>query len=309
MYADDIVLLSTSPQGLQNKLDILKQYCNDWCLTVNTNKTKVLIFNKAGKHIKHTFNFNDTQLECVNRYIRVLLFCTGRTYKKALQAYFKFSKDLLSLHQTIKTNMHVFDHTIKPILLYDCEVWGMFNPFISKFRNTLLNISRIFDKLPAEKLHQKLCKYILGVHSKTSNAAVLSELGRFSIYFNIVQALVKYYYRLKNIQSDFPVVHDASEESKILSHSNKPSWYAFINYIFKIIKTYKSGNNDNVNAGGKLLQNYFFHEWKQNLQAQANGKLCSYVLFKSNFGCEKYLFVINNIEIRKHFFISTFSKD
>jgi hypothetical protein len=144
MYADDIVLLSTSPQGLQNKLDILKQYCNDWCLAVNTNKTKVLIFNKAGKHIKHTFNFNDTQLECVNRYIRVLLFCTGRTYKKALQAYFKFSKDLLSLNQTIKTNMHVFDHTIKPIILYDCEVWGMFNSFISKFRNTLLNISRIF---------------------------------------------------------------------------------------------------------------------------------------------------------------------
>ena len=34
---------------------------------------------------------------------------------------------------------------------------------------------------------------------------------------------------------------------------------------------------------------------------QANGKLCSYVLFKSNFGCEKYLSVINNIEIRKHF--------
>ena len=44
----------------------------------------------------------------------------------------------------------------------------------------------------------------------------------------------------------------------------------------------------------------FLHEWKRNLQAQANGKLCSYVLFKSNFWCEKYLYVMNNIEIRKH---------
>ena len=103
----------------------------------------------------------------------------------------------MSLNPTIKTNMHVFDHTIKPILLYDCEVWGMLNPFISKFRNTLLNISRIFDKLHAEKLHHKFCKYILGVHSKTSNAAVLTELDRFLIYFNIVKALVKYYYRQK----------------------------------------------------------------------------------------------------------------
>ena len=108
--------------------------------------------------------------------------------------------------------MHVFDHTIKPILLYGCEVWGMFNPFTSEFRNTLLNFSRIFDKLPAEKLHHKFCIYIyiLGVHSKTSNTAVLSELGRFPIYFNIVKALDKYYYRLKNIQSEFPVLHDAS---------------------------------------------------------------------------------------------------
>ena len=130
---------------------------------------------------------------------------------------------------------------------------------------------------------------------------MLSELGRFPIYFNIVKALVKYYYRLKNIQSDFPVLHDASEEFKILSHSNKPSWYSSINYIFKIIKTYKSGNYDKVHAGGKLVQNYFLHEWKRNLQAQDNGKLSSYVLFKSNFGCEKYFFVINNIEIRKHF--------
>jgi uncharacterized membrane protein YcfT len=25
--------------------------------------------------------------------------------------------------------MHVFDHTIKPILLYGCEIWGTFNAF------------------------------------------------------------------------------------------------------------------------------------------------------------------------------------
>jgi hypothetical protein len=52
-----------------------------------------------------------------------------------------------------------------------------------------------------------------------------------------------------------------------------------------------------VHAGGKLVQNYFLHEWKRNLQAEANGKLCSYVLFKSNFGCEKYLSVINNMHM------------
>ena len=51
MYADDIVLLSKSSQGLQEKLNKLKDFCNDWCLNINIKKTKVLVFNKAGKHI------------------------------------------------------------------------------------------------------------------------------------------------------------------------------------------------------------------------------------------------------------------
>ena len=33
MYADDIVLLSTSAVGLQAKLNILEKYCNDWHIT------------------------------------------------------------------------------------------------------------------------------------------------------------------------------------------------------------------------------------------------------------------------------------
>ena len=66
------------------------------------------------------------------------------------------------LNPSVKTSMHVFDHTIKPILLYGCEVWGMFNPFTSKFRNGLLTFHQIYDKCQAEKLHLKFCKYILG---------------------------------------------------------------------------------------------------------------------------------------------------
>ena len=36
-----------------------------------------------------------------------------------------------------------------------------------------------------EKLHIKFCKSILGVNRKSTNFAVLSELGRFPFYYNI----------------------------------------------------------------------------------------------------------------------------
>ena len=57
--------------------------------------------------------------------------------------------------------MHVFDHTIKPILLYGCEIWGTFNTFSAKFRYGMQNLSfyQIYCKQKAELLHQKFCKY------------------------------------------------------------------------------------------------------------------------------------------------------
>jgi hypothetical protein len=48
MYANDVILLSKTAAGLQSKIDILNHYCEDWCLNVNTSKTKILVFNKAG---------------------------------------------------------------------------------------------------------------------------------------------------------------------------------------------------------------------------------------------------------------------
>ena len=57
MFADDLVLLSTTTEGLPECcLDKLLAYTRRWNLKVNINKTKMIIFNKGGHIIKH-FNF------------------------------------------------------------------------------------------------------------------------------------------------------------------------------------------------------------------------------------------------------------
>jgi len=48
-------------------------------------------------------------------------------YKKALKACFKLRKDFLSFNPVVHSSIHIFDHTIKPILLYGSEIWGTFN--------------------------------------------------------------------------------------------------------------------------------------------------------------------------------------
>ena len=55
LWADDILILSTSAEGLQQKLDNLKRYCLYNKLKVNTEKTKIMIFNKSGRNMKDKF--------------------------------------------------------------------------------------------------------------------------------------------------------------------------------------------------------------------------------------------------------------
>ena len=44
LYADDLVLLAESEEGLQRLLDVVNTWCNTWGMRVNSNKSKVVHF-------------------------------------------------------------------------------------------------------------------------------------------------------------------------------------------------------------------------------------------------------------------------
>ena len=68
--ADDLVLFSTSPEGLQCQIDKLFTYCRRWQLIVNTAKTRIMCFNRPTRRKEqHTvFYFNDEEIEIVPKY-------------------------------------------------------------------------------------------------------------------------------------------------------------------------------------------------------------------------------------------------
>ena len=79
-----------------------------------------------------------------------------------------------------KLMIKLFDCLIRHILTYGSEIW------ICEFSIKDSNL----DKLPFEKLHNKFCKYLLGVLQKSSNLASSLELGRERIInFTTVLAL------------------------------------------------------------------------------------------------------------------------
>lgn len=78
-----------------------------------------------------------------------------------MKAYFKLQKDFLSHNPNIGTSIHVFDHTIKPILPYGSEIWGSFNTQTAKFKNgRQITLDHFFNNLMCEKLHIKFGKFL-----------------------------------------------------------------------------------------------------------------------------------------------------
>ena len=77
----------------------------------------------------------------------------------------KITKKKFSLNPSLKSSMHIFDHTLKPILLYNSEVWGSYNIFSNRLNKTrVFDRDNIFKGLQCEKLHLKFSKCLLGVH-------------------------------------------------------------------------------------------------------------------------------------------------
>ena len=133
LYADDLILMSTSPEGLQRQLDALACFSEQRQLTVSLNKTKVLIF-EARKSDCKEFVFSGTPVEQYDeyRYLGFVFHATknmayGVEYlvvaaKKAVHA---MRRRCISLRLSDPATIcKLFDILVLPILSYSCEDLG-----------------------------------------------------------------------------------------------------------------------------------------------------------------------------------------
>ena len=83
-----------------------------------------------------------------------------------------------------KTFLHIFDHTVLPILNYRAEIWG------GK------------DWTELEKLHLSACKYILGVSHSMPTDGIYAELGRHPSHVSTKIVIAKFLKRLPGLSED-----------------------------------------------------------------------------------------------------------
>ena len=160
-YADDLVLLSETAQGLQREINKLQAYCMKWKLKLNTDKSQIVIFQRGNANTNHEWFFGDIKLKISKTipYLGMIFSANGSFHRTQLTIAEKACKALFILYRRLQKFpylkptylLQLFDAFIAPILNYGSEIWG-------------------FHEAPnIERIHLKFCKHILGVRQQTQN--------------------------------------------------------------------------------------------------------------------------------------------
>ena len=257
MYADDLILISTTKESLQHSLDSLQAYCEKWKLDINYKKSKVMVFSKGTQKEKNKYTINNITLEIVReyKYLGIVINCKNCSFTPTLKdLHCKGSRAMYALFSllpvkllSIKTLLKIFDACIAPIILYSSEVWTPYiNHEYSKWNTNII-----------ERLHLQFLKRILGLNRSSTNELVRAEVGRAEVGRAplMAQALsrnIKYICDLK--MKDNSILSKQALNYETIGTKNRPT-------ILSMTKTY--GNTplfeDPLTISKKKLQYSIFH--------------------------------------------------
>lgn len=152
MYADDIVILAESAVDLRRNILHLESYCVEWGLTVNLNKSKIMVFRRGGRLGTYdSFLFNGRPVEVVPsyKYLGVLL-----TSKLSFGQHFteRASAAKLGINNIyrsmfcqptvpIHAKFEVFNGVARAVMCYAAQVTGFMQS------NALEQVLRYFVKM------------------------------------------------------------------------------------------------------------------------------------------------------------------
>lgn len=235
LYADDLALCSLNPQGLQRKLELLERFCEVSGMTVNVQKTKVVVFrNQQKMPMEVAFTYKGQPVEVVDEFKYLgLIFHSYRGFEHALEHQFAAASKRLSylMHRArvegvrdAKNLITLFDSLIRSILAYCAEVWA---PRIDVH-------SKLVERI--ERLHARFLKYLLRVPLRTPTRLLYLETGRYPLHIKWFHTCVLYF----NSISGLPVNHILRQALGPFQRLNH-NWFGAVTDMCRRMAFYATG--------------------------------------------------------------------
>lgn len=194
-YADDIVFTALSIEEMNRILDLLKEYCESNDLTVNTEKTNLVIFKKGGRNFKNLqFRFGNSEIKIVKNYtyLGVTFDSRGLFNLAAKEIYAKANvavkATISTIHKanisSLKTIDKMFSSLISSIAEYASQIWAV----------------QHLDIL--ERIQTNFFKKLMWLPINTPAYAVRVEFGKTRLSAKVFKLCLNYIQKVKMMTED-----------------------------------------------------------------------------------------------------------
>ena len=218
MFADDLAVVTESGSDLQNALRALEVYCDTWGLSINVEKTKIVIFRRSPREHNTDFRYQQCRVEQVkfHNYLGLVLSGTGGTFRRGINKLQKQAKrstfgvlrhlrKLAHGRLPVETLYHTFRTLILPIMTYAAEVWAY-------------DVGIAYKKIMTA-IQMKFLKYVLGVGQSTPNVAVLLELGEYPVEMFLKMKVIDWWRKISNTD------HILLKEALLIHQREQTPWF------------------------------------------------------------------------------------
>ena len=294
LYADDLVLLARNEKDLQCMLNILNTWCLQWNIHINAEKSQIVHFRKKEMECTNVrFHCGNHELQNVSSYKYLgLLLNEFLDFKVTADHVAKSASRALGLliakfkafgGMPFVSYRKLYHSLVLPIVHYGSAIWG----------------HQQFSSINA--VHNKACRYFLGVGEYTPNAAVHGDTGMTPPEIDQWVAITRQWCRLVNMSSD-------RLNKKIFLWANKWSSTRCKNWVWKTKNFYKNNNLNHISCINtpidksyavsqisNVVFNHFVKKWKAALLSdtgrnhKGGNKLRTYRCLKDSFETESYV--------------------
>ena len=222
LFADDVVLISMTAEGLKNLLNLVNGHCHKLRLKISEEKSKVIspteeswdLFDEGG-HVLSLAQVVQYKYLGVETFLSVFRTCAAKQ-KKCIDVAKRYMFACLHLGKMstdiVRISLATWINIAVPTITFGCE-------------NVIFCESRLVE---LESIEAKVAKRILGLPINTSNVCAQSELGLKPIRMIIYLRQLKFFFRVFRLPSDRWV------KVALLDHMSGMWCSPYISYICRI---------------------------------------------------------------------------
>lgn len=226
LYADDIVLISESPEGMRRQLNALHNFAKDSGLSVNLGKTKIMVFNTTPQWVRRLapfFVYDQVTVEYTDAYTYLGVLFTGPRFTLRRAAETRLSRAYAALgglermcsqvqFQEPRTKLWLFDALVASTMLYGVQVWG---PTVT--HGSWKSMERTLVSMISRMIRAK---------ASIPHAVIQAEVAAPSIEIEALTRSVSFMHNVWDMHRGRYTKLALESSRKLVMHGDASCWYA-----------------------------------------------------------------------------------